>query len=80
MSKEELDNLVRIKKLKVEPGSRAEFDGMVGSARKRLTDAQNESLDPDSQFDLEHFPEKWVPVFRRKCDQAGNLERVPDSN
>lgn len=25
---------------------------MVASARKRLTDAQNESLDPDSQFDL----------------------------
>jgi hypothetical protein len=19
---------------------------------------------------LEHFPEKWIPVFRRKCDQA----------
>jgi hypothetical protein len=52
MSKVELDNLVRIKKLKVEPGSRAEFDGMVGSARKRLTDAQNENLDPDSPFDL----------------------------
>jgi hypothetical protein len=52
VSKEELDNLVKIKKLKVEPGSRAEFDGMVGSARKRLRDAQNESLDPDSRFDL----------------------------
>jgi hypothetical protein len=52
MSKAELDNLVRIHKLKVEPGSRAEFEGMVGSARKRLTDAQNESIDPDSQFDL----------------------------
>jgi hypothetical protein len=25
----------------------------------------------------EHFPEKWAPVFRRKCDQAMNLERVP---
>jgi len=52
MSKEELDNLVWIKKLKIEPGSRAEFDGMLGSARKRLADAQNESLDPDSRFDL----------------------------
>ena len=52
MSKEQLDNLVRIKKLKVEPGSKAEFTGMVSSARKRLTDAQNEDLDPDSQFDL----------------------------
>jgi hypothetical protein len=24
---------------------------------------------------LEHFPEKWAPVFGRKCDQIGNLER-----
>jgi hypothetical protein len=52
MSKEELDNLVKIRKLKLEPASRAEFDGMVKSARTRLADAQNESLDPDSQFDL----------------------------
>jgi hypothetical protein len=21
---------------------------------------------------LEHFPEKWAPVFRRKCDQVSN--------
>jgi hypothetical protein len=36
-------------------------------------------------FGLEHFPEKacpaldagWIPVFRRKCDQTGNLERFP---
>src|SRR5258708_39919160 len=35
-----------------EPGSRREFAGMLNSARTRLADAQNESLDPDSQFDL----------------------------
>jgi hypothetical protein len=52
MSKEELDNLVRISRLKAEPGSRSEFAGMLKSARTRLADAQNESLDPDSQFDL----------------------------
>jgi hypothetical protein len=51
MSKE-LDNLVRINRLKAEPGSRGEFTGMLKSARIRLVDAQNESLDPDSQFDL----------------------------
>jgi hypothetical protein len=28
---------------------------------------------------LEHFPAKWEPVRRRKCDQIKNLERVPDS-
>lgn len=52
MSKAELDNLVGIGKLKLEPASRAEFDGMVSSARTRLTDAQNEGLDSDSRFDL----------------------------
>ena len=52
MSKPELDNLVKIAKLKAEPASRSEFAGMVKSARSHLTDAQNESLDTDSQFDL----------------------------
>jgi hypothetical protein len=52
MSTPELDNLVRIGKLKKEPGSRAEFEGMASSARKRLADAQNEDLETDSQFDL----------------------------
>jgi hypothetical protein len=52
MSKQELDNLVRINRLKAEPASRSEFAGMVKSARTRLADAQNETLDPDSQFDL----------------------------
>src|SRR5216683_1957930 len=28
---------------------------------------------------LEHFPEKWIPVFRRKCDKLRNLERVANS-
>jgi hypothetical protein len=40
MSVPELDNLVRIDKLKREPGRRAEFNGMVRSARSHLTDAQ----------------------------------------
>jgi hypothetical protein len=52
MSKEELDNLVRINRLKAEPASSGEFPGMVKSAHTRLADAQNESIDPDSQFDL----------------------------
>ena len=52
MSKQALDNLVNIGRLKVEPPTRVEFTSMIESARKRLKDAQNESLDPDSQFDL----------------------------
>jgi hypothetical protein len=52
VGKQELDNLVKIRKLKAEAASRKEFTGMLESARKRLTDAQNQDLDPDSQFDL----------------------------
>jgi hypothetical protein len=28
---------------------------------------------------LEHFPEKWAPVFRRKCDKIKNLAPFSDS-
>jgi hypothetical protein len=52
MGKQELDNLVRIGTLKSEAASRKEFDGMVASAGRALTDAQNESIETDSQFDL----------------------------
>ena len=52
MSKPELENLVKIGKLKAEPGTRAEFKGLVDSAWKRLNDARNESLSSESRFDL----------------------------
>jgi hypothetical protein len=52
MSKEELANLARIGKLKAEPGTRAEFDGLLNSARKRLADASNARLSFESRFDL----------------------------
>lgn len=52
MSKVELDNLVKIRKLKEEPASRPEYDGMLAAAKTRLRDAQNDNLDSDSQFDL----------------------------
>ncbi len=52
MGKQELNNLVKIYKLKLEAPSRKEFDGMVASARTRLADAQNQGLSPDSRFDL----------------------------
>jgi len=52
MAKQELDNLVGTGNLKAEPASRKEFDGMVNSARRGLADAQNKTIDTDSQFDL----------------------------
>ena len=52
MSTEELDNLAKIGQLKAEPAGRTEFDGLVRSARRRLADARNDGLSPDSRFDL----------------------------
>ncbi len=49
MGKQELDNLVKIGRLKAEPAGRKEFAGMVKSARRGLADAQNESIAADSQ-------------------------------
>jgi hypothetical protein len=52
MSRPELDNLVKIGRLKTEPPTKSEYLGMLTAARSRLKDAQNEDLDPDSRLDL----------------------------
>ncbi len=52
MKSKQLDNLVRTGSLKHEPVIQAEYEGLVGSGRKRLTDAGNESLAFESRFDL----------------------------
>lgn len=52
MSIAELDNLVRVHRLSTEPPAASEIDGLVASARARLTDAENESLHLESRFDL----------------------------
>ena len=44
MALEKLDNLVKIKQLKTEPPDQSEFDGMVRSAKRRMKDAQIDSL------------------------------------
>lgn len=52
MSLKELDNLVRAGSLKSEPPDQKEFDGLLDSGRKRLSDAKNEGLSSESRFDL----------------------------
>ena len=52
MTLENLDNLVKIKKLNTEPPEQKEFDGMLSSARRRLKDAKIEGLSEDSKFSL----------------------------
>src|SRR5262245_34385336 len=74
MSDEELDNLVRIGKLKAEPGTRTEFIGLVDSARKRLADARNEGLAPESRFDLAYNAAHGfaLAALRRKGYRSAN--------
>jgi hypothetical protein len=52
MTSQNLENLVKIGKLKKEPASQKEFDGLVNSGRTRLADARKSSLDIESRFDL----------------------------
>lgn len=52
MPSPELDNLVKIGSLKREAGAQDEFDGLMDSARARLTDSKKEELALDSRFDL----------------------------
>ena len=48
----ELENLARIGKLSVEPGTRGEIAGLLASGSERLADAGNEGLALSSRFDL----------------------------
>lgn len=52
MPSPELDNLVRIGKLKEEPPSRSELEGLIRSGEARLEDAARTDLSPESRFDL----------------------------
>lgn len=47
-----LDNLVKVRSLKAEPGAQKEFDGLLRSAALRLADAQAPQLAAESRFDL----------------------------
>lgn len=52
MSKEALNNLAGIGKLKVEPPARSEFEGLLRSGQHRLNDAEIAALSLESRFDL----------------------------
>lgn len=52
MTSTELENLARIGKLKREPPSEREQQGLLQSALARLSDARRETLSFDSRFDL----------------------------
>jgi hypothetical protein len=52
MTSVELENLVRIGKLKREPTTVAEIKGLIRSGELRLADAAKASLSLESRFDL----------------------------
>lgn len=52
MPHQQLDKLVAVGDLKVEPPSREELDGLIRSGDTRLRDAENENLAIESRFDL----------------------------
>lgn len=52
MTSAELDNLVRIGKLKREPPVASEFAGLLRSGAARLADAERTALAYESRFDL----------------------------
>jgi len=52
MTSPELENLVKIGKIKRAACTLAEFEGLLTSGTARLTDAANSALAPESRFDL----------------------------
>ena len=52
MANEKLENLVKIRQLKVEPATEEEIAGLLRSGTVRLADAKNENLSKESRFDL----------------------------
>ena len=59
----ELDNLAKIGKLKSEPPSPREQQGLMKSALARLKDAGNETLSFDSRFDLAYNAAHALALF-----------------
>jgi hypothetical protein len=51
-SQQSLLNLLKIGKLKAEPPGQNELNGLVTAAERRLRDAENPALSPDSRFSL----------------------------
>lgn len=62
-----LDNLVKIKKLKLELADAKEFDGMLRAAHIKFVDCQIQGLSEDSKFSLAYavahvFSLAWLPL------------------
>ncbi len=72
MGNRELDNLVKIGQLKIEPFAQSEFDTYMRSGRERLQDAPSPGLSISGKFLLEVTEDLTGQVIR--CAKA--LEKM----
>lgn len=74
------DNLAKLAELghlKPETYSESEFRNLVDSARKRLVDAGNTALSPESRFDLAYNASHSLALAAlRSCGYRSNKSRV----
>ncbi len=62
----QLDSLIRVRQLRAEPAAQSEIDGLIGSGKARLKDAQTESLSLDGRFDLAYNAAHAFSRFRSR--------------
>ena len=62
-----------------EHADRLAADGRHDRERDRVVRHRLCDLPAPGSAGLEHFPEKWTPVFRRKCDKTRILRALSDS-
>ena len=67
MSLPELDNLVRIGKLKAEPPAPSELAGLLRSGQVRLADAERQELSMESRFDLAYNAAHAFSLAAMRC-------------
>ena len=67
MPREELDNLVRVRKLKEERATADEIAGLLRSGLARLKDAGNISLSIESRFDLAYNAAHALSLAALRC-------------
>ena len=74
MNSPELENLARIGKLKREPPSPRELQGLLASALARLVDAGQSGLSFDSRFDLAYNAAHALALYalRRQAYRSDN--------
>ena len=63
----ELDNLVRIGKLKAEPPAPSELAGLLRSGQVRLADAERKELSIESRFDLVYNAAHAFSLAAMRC-------------